>query len=190
VRLTVVGDDDQALYRFRGSDLACFAGLGPYCRGHRIPYRQARLEGNHRSTRAVTAFTQAFRSTSVLHKTSMPKTVHAPAGAAAGSPVRLLRGPWDSLCALVARELSKAGCGQPPKPGQPAPPTAAVLMFSTSERSAQSPALAMRTALEDAGMVAYNPRNKTAADKEAVPGPLFPCSVDLPGWDCPSRPVE
>jgi ATP-dependent exoDNAse (exonuclease V) beta subunit len=36
VRLTVVGDD-QALYRFRGSDLACFADLGRYCRGRKIP---------------------------------------------------------------------------------------------------------------------------------------------------------
>jgi DNA helicase-2/ATP-dependent DNA helicase PcrA len=111
VRLTVVGDDDQALYRFRGSDLACSADLGPYCRGHKIPYRQARLEENHRSTRAVTAFTQAFRTASVLHKTSMPKTVRAPASAAAGTPVRLLRGPWNSLCRLVARELSKAAAG-------------------------------------------------------------------------------
>jgi DNA helicase-2/ATP-dependent DNA helicase PcrA len=165
MRLTVVGDDDQALYRFRGSDLACFADLGPHCQGRKLAYRQARLEENHRSTQAVTTFTQAFRTTSVLHKTSMAKTVRAPNGAPAGKPVRLLRGPWDSLCELVARELSKAGSGQPPKPGKPAPPTGAVLMFSTSERSDQSPALAMRCALVKAGVAAYNPRNKTAADK-------------------------
>ena len=30
-RLTVVGDDDQALYRFRGSDIACFANLKRDC---------------------------------------------------------------------------------------------------------------------------------------------------------------
>jgi DNA helicase-2/ATP-dependent DNA helicase PcrA len=165
MRLTVVGDDDQALYRFRGSDLACFADLGPHCQAEKIAYRQAKLEENHRSTRAVTAFTQAFRTASVLHKTSMPKKVPAPDGAASGTAVRLLRGSWDSLCEIVARELSKAGCGQPPKPSKPAPPTAAVLMFSTSERSDQSPALAMRTALTEAGVTAYNPRNKTAADK-------------------------
>jgi DNA helicase-2/ATP-dependent DNA helicase PcrA len=165
MRLTVVGDDDQALYRFRGSDLACFADLGPHCHRRKIPYRQAKLEENHRSTRAVIAFTQAFRTASVLHKTSMMKTVRPPAGATAGASVRLLRGSWDSLCELVARELSKAGCGQPKKPGKPTPPTGAVLMFSTSERSDQSPALAMRSALGKAGVVAYNPRNKTAADK-------------------------
>jgi DNA helicase-2/ATP-dependent DNA helicase PcrA len=165
MRLTVVGDDDQALYRFRGSDLACFANLEPHCRERKIAYRQAKVEENHRSTQAVTAFTQAFRTASVLHKTSMPKTVRAPDGAPAGKSVRLLRGPWDSLCEVVAQELAAAGCGRPPKPGKPAPPTGAVLMFSTSERSGQSPALAMRSALGKAGVAAYNPRNKTAADK-------------------------
>jgi DNA helicase-2/ATP-dependent DNA helicase PcrA len=165
MRLTVVGDDDQALYCFRGSDLACFADLGPHCKRQGIPYRQAKLEENHRSTRAVTDFTQAFRNGSVLHKTSMPKTVRPPDGTPAGTPIRLLRGPWDSLCGLVARELEKAGCGKPPKPGKAAPPSGAVLMFSTSERSDQSPALTMRAALAAANVRAYNPRNKTAADK-------------------------
>jgi superfamily I DNA/RNA helicase len=165
VRLTVVGDDDQALYRFRGSDLACFADLPPHCRGRGISYRQAKLEENHRSTRAVIDFSQVFRNGSVLHLTSMPKEVRAPNGAPVGRPVRLLRGPWASLCGLVARELSKANCGKSTEPGKPVPPTGAVLMFSTSERSQESPALAMRLALEGKGVRAYNPRNKTAADK-------------------------
>src|SRR5262249_15812556 len=65
MRLTVVGDDDQALYCFRGSDLACFANLKPHCHERKTPYRQAKLEENHRSTRAVTEFTQAFRTASV-----------------------------------------------------------------------------------------------------------------------------
>src|SRR5262249_44555547 len=61
IRLTVVGDDDQALYRFRGSDIGCFTDLKPYCEGIKIPYRQAKLEENHRSTKAIVDFSQAFR---------------------------------------------------------------------------------------------------------------------------------
>src|SRR5262249_47524214 len=111
MRLTVVGDDDQALYCFRGSDLACFANLKPHCHERKTPYRQAKLEENHRSTRAVTEFTQAFRTASVLRKTSMAKEVRSAKDVPTGAPVRLLRGPWDSLCRLVASELAKAGCG-------------------------------------------------------------------------------
>jgi hypothetical protein len=59
MRLTVVGDDDQALHRFRGSDLACFADLGPHCARRNVPYRQEKLEENYRSTRAVVDFSQA-----------------------------------------------------------------------------------------------------------------------------------
>jgi DNA helicase-2/ATP-dependent DNA helicase PcrA len=165
VRLTVVGDDDQALYRFRGSDLACFADLGPFCKTNGISFRKAKLEETYRSTGAIVSFGQAFRDGSVLCDTSMPKAVRAPAGVKAGAPVRLLRGSWTAICQCVAGEMAAAGCGRPPQPGKPPPPTAAVLMFSASERSGGSAALAMRQALEDEGVRAYNPRSKTAADK-------------------------
>jgi DNA helicase-2/ATP-dependent DNA helicase PcrA len=163
-RLTVVGDDDQALYRFRGSDIACFNQLKPFCTTRAIPYRLAKLEENHRSTKTIVAFSQAFRAGSILNKVSMPKKiVHGPK-AVAGDPVRLLRGPWTSICRCVAAELGKDGCGRIPPPGAHPSPTAAVLMFSTSEGFTDSPAQALKSALAAKNVRAYNPRNKTAAN--------------------------
>ncbi len=164
-RLTVVGDDDQALYRFRGSDSSCFADLEPYCRKNRIRYRQAKLEENYRSTKAIVEFSQAFRSQSIPAATSMPKTVRADASAKLGRAVRLLRGPWSAICQCVARELKQLGAGSIPAHGKPLPPTAAVLMFSTSERSTDSAARTLREAIENSEIRTYNPRNKTAANE-------------------------
>jgi DNA helicase-2/ATP-dependent DNA helicase PcrA len=165
IRLTVVGDDDQALYRFRGSDSDCFSELQPFCRKHNINYRQEKLEENYRSTRSIVDFSQAFRNSSVLCQVSMAKDVKSPINAEQGIPVRLLRGPWDAVCRCVANELLSHNCGQIPASDKEIPSTGAVLMFSTSERSDTSPSLRMREALESEGIRAYNPRNKTAADK-------------------------
>jgi DNA helicase-2/ATP-dependent DNA helicase PcrA len=164
-RLTVVGDDDQALYRFRGSDLGCFADLGPYCQKQRISCRQAKLEENFRSTKAIVGFSQVFRSKSALVQTSMQKKVREAPSAHSGQAVRLLRGPWNAICECVAKELKQLGAGRLPEQGKTPPPSAAVLMFSTSERSTDSAAGALRGAIENANLRTYNPRNKTAADE-------------------------
>ena len=162
VRLTVVGDDDQAIYRFRGSDIACFQGLQKYCADHGARYRSALLEENFRSTKAIVSVTQAFRRASVLQTTGMPKHVRAGAGAMEGEPVRLLSGDWEELCATVAAEVLRtnptSACGTDPL-------DAAVLMFSTSEKNTRNhnaPGSDLRIALERRGLRVYNPRNKTA----------------------------
>lgn len=163
-RLTVVGDDDQALYRFRGSDIACFTGLEDACCGADIAFRREKLELNWRSSSQIVAFTGAFRRGTVLAQVSMPKTVCAPRGAPAGEPPRLLQGTWAALCNQVAAELSPLGAGRLPH-GNEVPPSVAVLLFSTSEkenRRGGAPGLTMRQALEAQGLRVYNPRNKTA----------------------------
>src|SRR5262249_39692034 len=137
VRLTVVGDDDQAIYRFRGSDIECFNQLQPHCDATKVPYRAEKLETNHRSTKSIVYFTQQFRSNSVLESLSMEKKVVAAPEAPKGRPIRLLEGPWPEVTKCVAAELKKLGAGTIPEDGQ-VPPSAAVLMFSTSERSSKS----------------------------------------------------
>lgn len=169
VKLTVVGDDDQALYRFRGSDIACFNELKPFCAGAKIPYRTEKLETNYRSTKRIVTFSQIYRSQSVLGSLSMPKTITAAKKAPKGDSVRLLTGPWDEISRCVASELKKLGAGVIPSEGH-TPPSAAVLMFSTSERSSRTwtaPASVLRRTLESAGIRTYNPRNKMAAAPES-----------------------
>ena len=158
-RLTVVGDDDQALYRFRGSDIACFTGLEDACREAGIAFRREKLEQNWRSSSQIVAFTGAFRRETVLAQVSMPKTVRAPRSAPVGAPPRLLQGTWAALCDQVAAELSALGAGRLPH-GNAVPPSVAVLLFSTSEKESRrggQPGLAMRQALESPGTAGLQP---------------------------------
>jgi len=167
IRLTVVGDDDQAIYRFRGSDIGCFNQLEPFCEQERITYRLGKLETNHRSTRNIIAFASEYRDNSALRVVSMPKEMYPSANAVCGPAVRLLEGQWDQLCQMVAAELDVLGVG---RHGESKPPSGAILMFSTSERSSKAhiaPATTMRQAIEAKGMRAYNPRSKMAAASES-----------------------
>lgn len=160
LRLTVVGDDDQAMYRFRGSDAACFSALEPFCASHAIAYRRENLEKNWRSTRAIVEFSQAYKAASVLEKVSMKKRVEAGDGADVGQRVRMLRGPWAALCDIVAQEIASR---MPPGGTDPA---TACLFFSASEKGNQrrgpSAASSLRTRLSR-DMRVYNSRSKTAA---------------------------
>ena len=164
-RLTVVADDDQALYRFRGSDIACLANLKRDCTDGSFAFRDELLEENRRSSANIVAFAQAFRESTVLSELSLAKEVRAPRGTPGGAPVRLLEGPWGQLCGHVASELEALGAGRIPEPGCEPPLSVAVLMFSTSEVESKSnpkPALELRAALEQRGLRVYNPRNKSA----------------------------
>lgn len=175
-RLTVVGDDDQAVYRFRGSDLGCFKGLEPHCKGKAIAYRLEKLETNYRSSKTIVDFSQQFKFNSALNVSSMPKTIQSPPNASHGTPVRLLTGPWDDICALVADELKQLGVGQVPEVDSDNLPSVGILLFSTSERTSKSrtPAAAgMRQALEAQQMRVYNPRAKTAAEADTPIGQLL-----------------
>jgi DNA helicase II / ATP-dependent DNA helicase PcrA len=165
-RLTVVGDDDQALYRFRGSDIACFANLERDCTDSGFAFRHKLLQDNRRSSANIVAFAQTFREATVLSTVSLAKEVRAPRGTLAGAPVRLLEGPWDQLCNQVANELDTFGAGRIADDGAEPSPSVAILMFSTSEvesRTNPKPAPELLAALEDRGLRVYNPRNKSAA---------------------------
>jgi DNA helicase-2/ATP-dependent DNA helicase PcrA len=159
-RLTVVGDDDQALYRFRGSDIACFQGLAADCASRGVAYRQEVLDINYRGTPEITGFAQAFRRTTALARVSMDKRLRPPPDASSGRPVRLLRGAWQQLACCIADEVRDLGPRQGSGSRSDAP-TVAILLFSTSEKGA-SPALSLRQEIEARGVRVHNPRNKVA----------------------------
>lgn len=162
-RLTVVGDDDQSIYRFRGSDIDCFTGLEPACSSIPVAFRTERLEENRRSTKSIVAFTEAFRRTSILAQGTLQKTLRPSANAEDGPPVRLLSGPWAEICRFVAEEIAAFNGEEQDR----AVPDAAVLLFSTSERTSRRGPTAtaqLRGAIEGAGLRMYNPRSKTAAE--------------------------
>lgn len=158
IRLTVVGDDDQSIYRFRGSDIQCFMGLEQDCRKLNVNYRREDLEVNMRSTQSIVHFTQAFKRKSSLSETSMVKRIYPSATSPSGESPRLLIGPWDSLCTYVASEIFQLS-----ETYQLDLSSFAILMFSTSERN-DGHAKKLRQNLEQNGLRVYNPRNKTATE--------------------------
>ena len=129
MRLTVVGDDDQSIYRFRGSDVGCFMSLEGDCKKHKIPFRQEILQNNYRSSGNIVSFSQAYRNSAIPAKCSLKKVV-TPVKAA-GATVRLITGPWDDLCAFVAKEAQKNGYRRGSKPKK----EVATLLFSATEKA-------------------------------------------------------
>ena len=159
MRLTVVGDDDQSIYRFRGSDIACFIGLKGDCNSRGISFREEVIPYNNRSSREIVNFSSAYRAGAIPKACSLPKTIttHNPSS----GPLRLVEGPWPACCELIAAEAAAHGYGTG------AAPTAsmALLLFSSSERQSRNyayPATRLRDALEAKGIPVDNTRNKIA----------------------------
>ncbi len=166
-KLTVVGDDDQALYRFRGSDIDCFHGLRPHCEDIGTNYRAETLETNYRSTKTIVDFCQAFKNATVLRQLALPKSVRSNSQSTAhDQPIRHLAGPWRAVCEAAAKELAAKPVGR-----EDSPESAAVIMFSAREkagqRSSPSPAFVLRQAMEAEGLRVFNTSSKTATDSDS-----------------------
>lgn len=161
MRLTVVGDDDQSIYRFRGSDIACFMGLKWDCKSRGIPFREEVLPLNNRSSREIVNFSSAYRTGAIPPSCSLPKTIST--HNAPNVPVRLVEGPWDACCELIAQEAAVHGYGAGGVPTT----SMALLLFSSSERVSRNytyPATRLRNVLEARSIPVDNTRNKIAGN--------------------------
>lgn len=159
MRLTVVGDDDQSIYRFRGSDIACFIGLKGDCNSRGIPFREEVIPHNNRSSREIVNFSAAYRAGAIPAACSLPKTTTT--HNASNGPVRLVEGPWSACCELIATEAAAHGYGTGGVPTA----SLALLLFSSSERESRTyayPATRLRDVLEAKGIPVDNTRNKIA----------------------------
>lgn len=96
--LFVIGDPDQSIYGFRGSDSACFATLQKeYTRAQVI-----RLTENYRSTGKIVESAMAV----ISHNSGEERTLHAALGN--GKPVRVIEASSEMAEAVfVAKEINR-----------------------------------------------------------------------------------
>ena len=156
--LTVVGDEDQSMYRFRGSDISCFMGLPAFCTAKGLDYELKFLQTNYRSTKAIVEFSQAFRYATGLQKYGKKafghdKLIRPSSTASSGPKVRAIVGSKEALAEFVAEEIAISSIFKHDDH--------ALLMFSTMEKNESLPAL-IRESMESRAIKLHNPTAKMA----------------------------
>lgn len=154
--LTVVGDEDQSMYRFRGSDISCFTGLPDICKTNHLSYECKFLELNYRSTPEIVKFSQAFRFASGMHTFGNEafghvKQIKAPPSKKSGKKVRAIVGSKVAISQMVANEIAS----------RPNPEENAILMFSTKQSNESLPSVLFQE-LENKSLRVHNPTAKMA----------------------------
>ena len=154
--LTVVGDEDQSMYRFRGSDISCFTGLPGICKTNHLSYDCKFLELNYRSTPEIVNFSQAFRFATEMHTFGKAafghvKQIKAPSSKKSGKKVRAIVGSKVAISQLVANEIASRS----------KPEENAILMFSTKQSNESLPAV-LSQELESKSLRVHNPTAKMA----------------------------
>lgn len=154
--LTVVGDEDQSMYRFRGSDISCFTGLPDICKTNHLTYDCKFLELNYRSTPEIVDFSQAFRFATEMHTFGKAafgrvKRIKTPPTKKSGKKVRAIVGSKVTISRMVASEIASRSN----------PEENAILMFSTKQSNESLPAVLIEE-LENKSLRVHNPTAKMA----------------------------
>ena len=178
--LCVVGDDDQALYRFRGGTVECMVGFDQACNrafGGNVSVTPLPLSTNYRSHPDIITWCDEYiRSFAVMNQPAARVPNKPPIGAdPRWETDRLARGarfqPYPVVSFLVGRNADDVADrfatlvrallddGVIANPGQ------CVLLSRSTRDSATGP---YQRALADRGIQAYNPRARTFLEQEEV----------------------
>ncbi len=169
--LCVVGDDDQALYRFRGGTVACMVSFGDACLGvYGVPATAVQLLKNYRSHAGIVGFFNDYIA-------SIPEMTKPGARAPGKLPVDAessIGGPYPAVSWIQTPKVAELGeaFGAFVKDhllgdGIISDPSQCVLLLRSTRDSVQNAGPFLR-ALEDRGIPVYNPRSKSFMDTDEV----------------------
>ena len=112
--ITVVGDDDQALYRFRGGTVECMVGFPSMCQKHwNISPHTIYLSDNHRSDKEIVDWCEKYirsfsRMTAPNVRISNKPPLSSSLGRTGGHPaVGLIREGTVKACSMEVASLAK-----------------------------------------------------------------------------------
>lgn len=174
--LVVVGDDDQAMYRFRGGSVECMVTFDDACHAFlgvdkRSVARYPLIDNFRSHTDIVTFFNEYISSFPIMSNPG----ARAPKSAIRAKKVisqtypavgRLSAGKLDDLaCAFAQTVRGLVDNGSVNDPSE-----CCLLLKSTKETPHNAKKYV--DALEGAGLAVYNPRNKAFVEQEEVQGLL------------------
>ena len=168
--ITVVGDDDQALYRFRGGTVECMVGFPSMCQTHLQASPQViYLSDNHRSDKDIvdwchnyiTSFPQmAVQNVRISSKPPLSSSL----GRTGGHPaVGLIRKGTIQACAVEVASLARGLLAN----GIIQDYSQCVLLLRSTRNSPQF-AGPYQSALEAQSIQVYNPRSNDYLDQPEV----------------------
>ena len=168
--ITVVGDDDQALYRFRGGTVECMVGFSSMCKKHwNISPHTIYLSENHRSDEKIISWCEEYINS--FPQMTMPNVriankppLNSALGRTGNHPaVSVIRSGTVKACAdevaVLARDLLA---------NQIIQDYSQCVLLLRSARNSSKYAGPFQSALESLGIDVYNPRSSDYLDQPEV----------------------
>ena len=168
--ITVVGDDDQALYRFRGGTVECMVGFSSMCQARwSVTPRTIYLSNNHRSDKRIVDWCNSYIGSFPLmgqpsvRIASKPKLTSSRGQTGAHPAVGLIRRSTVKKCADDVASLANSLLGN----GIIQDYSQCVLLLRSTRNSSHF-AGPYQEALKSRQIPVYNPRSKDFLEQPEV----------------------